>query len=266
MIESQNLVQVKKRTLIKLVLQTPIAADRMQLSISPNNVSILEKYLSLKKDITERRENNWGSQLGFWSALVSTLLGVVYFGVILGTIITGNFTFPPPEPIQIIAGIISLLFCPIFLVVMASLHAKTPPNKKTFSQIGLALTILFAISVSINRFIQLGIVRQNIAIGGVDWFLPYGSHSVMFGLEIMGWGWFLGLAMIFVAPLFSRGRLELWLRWLSVSYGVLGLVSALGQLLASPIIMVGFIAWGIILFIITALLAVYFRRGENAYS
>jgi hypothetical protein len=201
--------------------------------------------------------------VGFWSALVSTLLGVVYFCVILGTIITGNFAFPPPEPIQIIAGIISLLFCPIFVIVIVMIQAKTPANKKIFGQISFAFTILFAISVSINRFIQLGIVRQNVALDGVDWFLPYGSHSVMFGLEIMGWGWFLGLAMIFCAPLFSRGRLGQWLRWLSVSYGVLGLVSALGQLLASPVIMVGFIAWGIILFIITALLTVYFKRGEN---
>jgi hypothetical protein len=158
------------------------------------------------------------------------------------------------------------LFCFIFVVLMSCVHRITPVKKKVFSQISLSFTLLFAISVSINRFIQLGIVRESVASGnlaGIDWFLPYGNHSVMFGLEIMGWGWFLGLAMIFAAPLFSRGKLELWLRWLLVSYGVLGLISALGQLLASPIIMVGFIAWGIILFVITGLLIIYFRRAEN---
>jgi hypothetical protein len=77
----------------------------------------------------------------------------------------------------------------------------------------------------------------------------------------MGWGWFLGLAMIFAAPIFSGGRLQRWLRWLSVGYGALGLVSAVAFLLASPLSVIGFVAWGLILFIITVLLAVYFRRS-----
>jgi hypothetical protein len=211
----------------------------------------------------ELGEASWARRLGVWSAFISTSLGIAYFAVILGTIVTGNFTYPPPESIQLFAGIVSLLFCPVFIVLMSSVQAETPPQKKVLGQTSLSLTILFAISVSINRFIQLGIVRQSVASGnrtGIGWFLPYGDHSVMFGLEILGWGWFLGLAMLFTAPLLSGGRLGGWLRWLCFSYGVLGLVSALGQLLASPIIMVGFVAWGIILFLITALLTVYFRR------
>jgi hypothetical protein len=224
---------------------------------------MLKKKVSLPTQLSDNDGVDWPRRLGLWSAFASTMLGIAYFLVILGTIITGNFTFPPPDPVQIFAGIVSLLFCFIFVVLMSSLHAKTPANKKVFSQISLSMTLLFALSVSINRFLQLGIVRQSIAssnLSGIDWFLPYGNHSVMFGLEIMGWGWFLGLAMIFAAPIFSGGRIAIWLRWLTLSYGILGLTSALGQLLASPIIMVGFIAWGLILFFITALLMIYFKR------
>jgi len=203
------------------------------------------------------------SLIGFWSSLITTLGGIIYFLVILVMILTRQFTFPPSDAIQLFGGIISLIVCPVIVMVMASLHTVTPPEKKIFSQGGLAFTVLFAISVSINRFTQLGVVRQSVASGnveGLNWFLPYADHSVMFGLEMLGWGWFLGLAMLIAAPIFSGGRLQLWLRWLMVSYGVLGLISAVSYLIGSPLASIGFVAWGLILFIITGLLTVYFKK------
>ncbi|TRZ50935.1 hypothetical protein D4S03_05905 [bacterium] len=207
----------------------------------------------------------WTHSLGFWSALITTLGGVIYFVVILVALLTDHFTYPPSNPLQLFGGISSLVFCPALVILMACLHTITPAEKKVFSQISLAFTLLFAVVVSINRFTQLGVVRQSITAGrvqGVDWFLPYGDHSIMLGLEMMGWGWFLGLAMLFTAPLFAKGKLELWLCGLLVLYGVLGLVSSIAYLLASPLSVVGFVAWGLILFIITALLAVHFKQVQ----
>lgn len=201
--------------------------------------------------------------VGFWSAFINTLGGIVYFLVILGMVLTGQFTFPPSGGIQLFGGIISLIFCPFIVTLVASLHTVTVPEKKVFSQSSLAFTLLFAISVSINRFTQLGVVRQSITAGtieGLNWFLPYGDHSVMLGLEMMGWGWFLGLALLMAAPIFSEGKLQGWIKWLMVLYGVLGIISAIGFLVASPISAIGFIAWGLILFLITGLLMVYFRQ------
>ena len=172
---------------------------------------------------------NWANPLGFWSALVTTLGGIIYFLAITVALLTGQFTFPPPESLQLFGGISSLLFCPVLVILFACLHTVTPLEKKVFSQISLGFTLLFALAVSINRFTQLGVVRQSLASGvvqGLDWFLPYGDHSVMLGLEMMGWGWFLGLAFLFAVPLFS----EPWLRGLSISYAVLGFTSAIAYL------------------------------------
>jgi hypothetical protein len=202
------------------------------------------------------------SQLGFWSALLTTLGGLAYFLLILGLILTGQFSLPLAEPVQLFAGVLNFLFCPAIVLVMVSLHAVTPPEKKVFSQGSLAFTLLFAMSVSINRFTQLGVVRGSMGPGiaeGIEWFLPYGDHSVMFGLEMLGWGWFLGLAMLMAAPLFSGDRVQLWLRWLMVAYGVLGLMSAILYLMGSAAAAIGFVAWGAILPVVTGLLAVYFR-------
>lgn len=206
---------------------------------------------------------NWASSVGFWSAVIATFGGVVYFLVILAALPTNQFAYPPSNALQLFGGISNLGLCPVFVILMACLHIVTPAEKKVFSQISLAFTLLFAVAVSINRFTQLGVVRQSIASGsvqGLDWFLPYGDHSIMLGLEIMGWGWFLGLAMLFAAPLFTKGKSGLWLCGFSIIYGVLGLVSSIAYLLASPVSVVGFVAWGLILYIITALLASRFTQ------
>jgi hypothetical protein len=216
--------------------------------------------MTMQPPYTEKR---LASSLGYWCALLTTLGGVVYFLLILGLLLTGQFIFPPSDAVQLFGGIISLLFCPFIVLVMASLHAVTDAERKVFSLGGLAFTALFAGLVSINRFTQLGVVRLSIAsevVEGLEWFLPYGAHSVLFGLEMLGWGWFLGLAMLMAAPVFSGGRLQLWLRWLMISYGILALSSAVLYLIGSPLAAIGFIAWGLILFVITGLLTVYFRR------
>lgn len=209
---------------------------------------------------------NLTCSLGFWSAVIATTAGVMYFLVIAGAFVTGQMTFPPPDWLQLFGGIISLLFCPVMVVVMACLHTITPANKQVLSQISLAFTLLFATAVTINRFVQLGVVRQSIALGeteGITWFLAYGERSIMFALELLGWGWFLGLAMLFAAPIFTVPGYQRWLRWLLILYGILALISAIAHLLGSPLVAIGFVAWGLILFLITALLTVHFQQERD---
>jgi len=192
--------------------------------------------------------------------------GILYFIVILSAALTGTFTFPPGQAIQIFGGISSLVFCPLLVLMMAALHTVTPQPKKVMSQASLGFTLLFALAVSINRFSQLGVVRQAEVAGrldGISWFQAYGDYSIMLGLEYLGWAWFLGLAMLCAAPLFSGGRLEQWIRWLMVLYAILGLASSVGFLLGNWLSLLGFVAWGFVLYIIAGLLAVYFRRKTS---
>ena len=204
------------------------------------------------------------SQVGFISALANTAGGLLYFLAVLAAILTGQFAFPPPGWLQIFGGVTSLIFCPLLVVMMVALHQSEPTDKKTFSQAALGFTLLFALAVSINRFSQLGVVRQASAAGkieGISWFLAYGDYSIMLGLEYLGWAWFLGLAMLCAAPLFSGDQLESWIRGLMLLYAGLALVSAVGFITGSWISLFGFAAWGVVLFVITVLLAVYFHRA-----
>lgn len=183
--------------------------------------------------------------------------------VILVAMLTGNFRFPPAEGLQLFGGIISLILCPFLVMMMAALDSVSPLDKQLLSRAALGFTLLFTLAVSINRFSQLGVVRLAAASGhveGISWFQAYGDYSVMLGLEYLGWAWFLGLAMLVAAPLFSEGKLELWISRLMVLYGLLGLTSAVGFLMGNWLSLLGFAAWGLVLFIITGLLALYFLR------
>lgn len=112
---------------------------------------------------------------------------------------------------------------------------------------------------------QLGVVRQHLVLGeteGITWFLSYGERSIMFALEILDWGWFLALAMLFAIPLFDLSGYQRWLRWLLLLYGLLALFSAIAHLLDSPLTAVGFAAWGFALSLVTGLFAIHFRREK----
>jgi hypothetical protein len=205
-------------------------------------------------------------RIGFWSAAASTALGILYFIIIVVSMATGQFTFPPPDWLQLSAGIISLVVCPLLVVMFVSLYAITSSEMKVYSLAALAFAVLFAMSVSTNRFSQLGVVRQGLAAGnteGIGWFMAYGDFSVMLGMEFMGWAWFLSMGMLCAAPLFSNGRLQKWLRGFMLLYGGLGLLAAVGFLMPSPLSMLGFVAWGVVLFIITWMLAICFQRNTN---
>lgn len=201
--------------------------------------------------------------LGFWSALFITVVGVVYVVVLGALAATGRFVMPPAQPVQLFGAIVTIIMAPALVVLIASIHSAVPERLKGWSQSGLAFTILFAAMVSINRYVQLTVIRQGVLSGTTDQlklFLPYGENSIMFSLEILGWGFFLSLAALCLAPVFGGGRGERWLRGLFIAYGVLGLTSALGLVLASPLAAVGFVAWGPVLDVITALLCVWFWR------
>lgn len=219
--------------------------------------------------IDDSTEHDWAWRSGFWAALASATFGLAYFLVILVAMVTGQFNFPPPEWLQLFGGVISLIMCPVLVVMMTALHGVTPTRKQVLSQCGVGFTLLFALAVSINRFSQLGVIRLAQAAGlgeGFRWFQAYGNYSIMLGMEYLGWAWFLGIGLVCVSPLFSGGRLEAWLHWLMLLYGGMALVSAVGFLLGNWLALLGFAAWGLVLVIITGLLTLYFHKGEKGYG
>lgn len=204
------------------------------------------------------------SRIGCASALVMTVLGVVYM-VFIGLLsATGRFVMPPSDGVQVFGGIITIVSAPVMVVLFSCVAASAPADKRVLGISSMSFVILFAAMISINRYVQFAVVRRAALAGeagDLTRFLPYDSGSAMFALEILGWGLFLGLAALAAAPLFGRGRLGLGIRWSLVAYGILGLTSAVGHAIGNDTMtLVGFAAWGFVLYVATGLMALHFRR------
>jgi hypothetical protein len=203
-------------------------------------------------------------RLGVWSSAFVAVLGAVYLALLGIFFATQGFVFPPPESVQLTAGVITLLTAPALVVVFAAIKHVAGEDGAILGTVGLSFTVLFAATVSINRFVQLTVVRQappGAASADLARFLPYSTGSVMFALEMLGWGFFIALAALAVAPLFGGDRLGLAIRHVLVTFGGLSLLSVVGFATQSAITAVGFVAWGPLLLALAVLLTVYFRRA-----
>jgi hypothetical protein len=193
---------------------------------------------------TDSVNKNYVYQLGFWSAIIATLLVTI-----AGITATAS--------IQPFATIIGFLLTPSFLVVMACIHCYASESKKVFSLVGLSFTIIYATLISINYFIQLTFVNQTTF--DVSIFSMTNPQSMMWVIEILGY-FFMGLATLFAAPVFSSGRIEKIIKWLFIVNGILGIGALIGYGLNVPlgIMLGGLIVWDIVMPASTALLAYLF--------
>ncbi len=203
-------------------------------------------------------------RFGIWTASACILLGLAYMASLAAIGLSGS-GYPPVEPYDVVASIVMLISASAILVLFSVIHAVTDEDRKLFSLTALVFCILFAGMTSINRFTHLAIVRPSLSQGitaGLEWFTPYGAHSIMTGLEVLGWGFFLGLAFMFLAAVFQHGRLERGLSALLVLEAVFCLAAAISPVVAVPwLIYVGAAAWGPGFIIVCVLLIFWFRKN-----
>lgn len=203
------------------------------------------------------------SSLGFYSSLLLTIIGAVYFIIIGSLFATGNNTMPPSENNQLFGAIVTIIMAPLLIIMITAIHYVTAQDKKILSHLGIIFCIIFATFVSINRFVQLVVVRLSVKAGdleGLKRFYPYEQDSAMFTLELIGWGIFLSLALLFIAFVFSSGRLQRSIQIFLFLYAIIGITGSVALILNSPVAVIGFAAWGLILPISTGLLSVFFFK------
>jgi len=198
---------------------------------------------------TDSENKNYVYQLGFWSAIAATLLVTI-----AGITATAS--------IQPFATIIGFLLTPSFLVVMACIHGYASERKKIFSLVGLSFAIIYATLISTNYFIQLTFVNQTTF--DVSIFSMTNPQSMMWVIEVLGY-FFMGLATLFAAPVFSSGRIEKIIKWLFIINGILGIGALIGYGLNVPleIMLGGLIVWDIVMPASTALLAYLFWNART---
>ena len=188
-------------------------------------------------------------QLGFWSAIVATILVAI-----AGITATAS--------IQPFATVMGFLLTLTFLIVMVSVHCYASDERKVFSLVGLSFAIIYATLISVNYFIQLTFVRQSTF--DVSMFDMTNTHSMMWVIEVLGY-FFLGLSTLFAAPVFGSSKVERLVKWLFIANGILGILTPIGYALNLPIevLLGGLIVWDIVMPLATASLAYLFRRAKQ---
>lgn len=204
-------------------------------------------------------------KLGARTSMIGIVLAVAYLVAIGGMFTSGNI--PPEEPYISTISIVSLISAPLFVFLWAILHHEMAPEGRVFTRTSFGLVVIFAALTSINRYVAMTVVRQSLDMGiteGLEWFMPYGWPSIMAAIEVLAWGFFLGLALLFLAPAFRTGRLERAIFWTLILSGALSLVAVLGQILNSiPLNLLGVVAWGPGLILLFALLASWFQSSKR---
>jgi len=221
------------------------------------------------------------SQIGFWSALLTTLFSIGY-GI---TLIITMFSMLAPStsaspgrggiesfvasfhPIQMLSLIPSLLLVPSFIVLMVSIHYYAAPGKKIWSHLGLAFAIIYAVMASINYITQLTVVRLSILnheTDGLAMFVMGNSHSLFWALASSYA--FMNLSMLFAGPVFEGEKLERAIRRLFFANGASVVITIFGILVDFPLVyLIGsLVPWCVIFSWATWLLAVLFNRAGKA--
>ena len=204
------------------------------------------------------------AKTGAWSSGVLAGLGVLYMGLVAGSVVSGGGLMPG-EPFQTIIHVLVMLMAGWMVFLWAVLHRSTPDDRKAFSLASFGMVIALAALTCINRYVALTVVRQSLGardVPGLQWFLPYTWPSVMLAIEILAWGFFLGLACLSLAPVFRTGPFARGLFWALLATGVLALCAALGQIVGSVALsFAGLAGWGPGLTTVSVLMALRFDRA-----
>lgn len=213
-------------------------------------------------------------RIGLGAALFNILGGIAYLVILVSMITSGTSMSDPAAP-PLVAASVMMLIGPLGLIPLwTAIHLTINEDNKVFSLVSLIFVILFSAATSINRWVHLTVVRESLTLNitqGLEWFTPYGEHSIMFAIELLAYSWFLGFSLLSLVPIYrSRTtRLEASLFWLLLICGTLCLLGGISELAvidSIPIFIISMAGWSLGLFLVNILLAVWFnhlRKNEQ---
>ncbi len=224
-------------------------------------------------------------KLGFWSAflcaatfIVFTICFVAIFVVnplfvwtdLSAYVETVNST---NQFFKHVAQFMMLLFAPLFVVLLASIVDYAGQEKKILARIALYFGIMFAVLISINYFVQLSVVRQNIAKGdlaGLEHLIMVNPGAAILAINMLGWTLFFGLSSLFVSPVFAAdkqrgGRLEKVIRYAFLLNGIFCLLGGIGFLfeITALVFLTINLGMGAAVLVMTIALAMFFHSKRH---
>ncbi len=151
-------------------------------------------------------------KIGFWSGLVA-FVAAAGFSVAQILQVIGILGYPLDE--ILIYGF-SLFIATPFMLALLALHHVTPDDKKFWSHAAVLFAVMYVIYVTLNYVVQLTAV---IPYAAPDPVLVQTPHSLFWTVDALGYI-ALGLATLFVVPLFTTQGIQKWLRRFFLANGL----------------------------------------------
>jgi hypothetical protein len=232
--------------------------------------------------ITHSSSGGSATRLGFWTAILTVVIVAVFAVVSIATparsgpfCLSACVAYPFVDVAQFIPGdylwlLPGILLAPILVVLMACIHAYAPEPKKIYSRISLAFSLIYAVVILVDYYLQLTVIVPSLQAGeteGLSLFTQYDPHGPFIALETLGYS-MMTVAFLFAAPVFAGGRAERAIRGLFVLSFVLAVAAFVGlavvrrDLVAFEVTVL-MINW-IVLIASGLLLGVVFRRAGQS--
>jgi hypothetical protein len=203
--------------------------------------------------------------IAYIMAVFSTIFAFLYLlGLVGKLIVDGTVHSTSSQGVQSISAIIAILLDLSLVILFTGMRRLISGKDSLFADLAVVFITLTCATSSINWFVQLAILPK-IVQGGNSTMIAlldiHNTSSLMYAMEHLGWGIFYGLGLIFMGVAFGSGKLESWIRWLSLLGGSLSIIHVFGIIAGSQVMGdLGYIAWGVFLPFTTFLLAILMKR------
>jgi hypothetical protein len=180
---------------------------------------------------------------GAWAAILYAVLLTLFNAAFIGML----FAVPDLEwrgadhfvqafsLIQFGPQSIGLLLLPVQMVLVVSIYRHLPQNHRLWGLVGLVFQAGFVLLTLGLYFIQLGVVLPAVLRGDpayLDLLAFANPRSPAWALNNFGWGFLLGLGLVFLGFAFPRGtKLERWIFWLLLMNGLSSFFLVVGYVL-----------------------------------
>jgi hypothetical protein len=184
-------------------------------------------HISDKKTGSSLVSTSNSAKIGFYaSVLVALLTAITFLTAILTPPLSGPlcsascFSYPFSDiasrfPRDYYWMYPAMLLFGAYIVLMVSIHALAPQNKKIFSQIGLIFATIASAVLIVDFFLQITVIQPSLINGemeGIAMLTQFNSHGIFIALEELGYI-LVSIASLFMAIVFSGSTLAKSIRF-----------------------------------------------------
>jgi hypothetical protein len=197
------------------------------------------------------------ASVGHRAAAGLAAIGFVYAVILVIGIAQAGPDRPIVDPVLAVMEVLTLLSAPAVILLFVAVQEEVAPGRRMYARVALAFAVLMAGLTSSVHFVSLTWARQ-VGSSLLQWPSPW------YALELLSWDVFLGLALLFAAPIFGGSTKGDRARLACMISGVLCLFGIIGPLMGKMEIQrIGIVGYGVGFPVSCAIIASVFRNGDG---